>query len=150
MNYRLQQWGQTAHERDKLHDQLMNLTIERDEAAQELDRVTRHRDVALELAEERCQGWIMANHNAFQREQELQEQLEELQVEHHQLNNRLFPIPRPIPRYPNVGGPQVIEADEEEEGVQMDDNAAEPTNEEEEDPKEVQGISDVDSDHFDE
>ena len=79
--------------------------------------MTRHRDAALELAEERRQGWIMANHNAFQREHELQEQLEELQVEHHQLNNRLFPIPHPIPRYPNVGGPQVIEADEEEEDV---------------------------------
>ena len=113
--------------------------------------MTRHRDAALELVEERRQGWIMANHNAFQREHELQEQLEELQVEHHQLNNRLFPIPHPIPRYPNVGGPQVIEADEDEEDMQMDDNAAEPTNEEEEeDPKEVQGISDVDSDHFDE
>ena len=77
-NYHLQQWGQTARERDELHNQLMNLTIERDEAAQELDRVTRHRDAALELAEERRQGWIMANHNAFQREHELQEQLEEL------------------------------------------------------------------------
>ena len=127
----------------------MNLTIERDEAAQELDHVTRHRDAALELAEERRQGWIIANHNAFQREHELQEQLEELQVEHHQLNNRLFPIPHPIPRYPNVGGPQVIEANEEEEDMQMDVNAAEPTNEEE-DPEEVQGVSDVDSDHFDE
>ena len=96
----------------------------------------------------------MANHNAFQREHELQEQLEELQVEHHQLNNRLFPIPHPIPRYPNVGGPQVIEADEEKEDMQMDVNAAEPTNEEEEeeeedDPEEVHGVSDVDSDHFD-
>ena len=30
-NYRLQQWGQAAHERDELHNQLMNLTIERDE-----------------------------------------------------------------------------------------------------------------------
>ena len=56
----------------------MNLTIERDEAAQELDRVTHHRDVALELAKERRQGWIMANQNAFHREQELQEWLEEL------------------------------------------------------------------------
>ena len=91
----------------------------------------------------------MANHNAFQREHELQEQLEELQVEHHQLNNHLFPIPHPIPRYPNVGGPQVIEADEEEEDVQMDVNAAKPANEEE-DPEEVQGVSDVDNDHFDE
>jgi transposase len=32
VNYRLQQWGQVAHERDELHDQLMNLTIDRDEA----------------------------------------------------------------------------------------------------------------------
>ena len=29
-----------------------NLTIERDEAAQELDRVTHHRDASLELEEE--------------------------------------------------------------------------------------------------
>ena len=100
--------------------------------------MTRHRDVALELVEERRQGWIMANHNAFQRENELQEQLEELQVEYHQLNNHLFPISHPIPRYPNVSGPQVIEADEEEEDMQMDVNATEPANEEEEeDPEEV-------------
>ena len=129
----------------------MNLTIERDEVVQELDHVTHHRDATLELVEERRQGWIIANHNAFQRENELQEQLEELPVGYHQLNNRLFPIPHPILRYPSVGGPQVIEADEEEEDMQMDVNAAEPTNEEEEeDPEEVQGISDVDSDHFDE
>jgi hypothetical protein len=50
-----------------------------------------------------------------------------------------------------VGGPQVIEANEEEEDMQMDDNVAELVDEEEEeDPKEVQGVSDVDSDHFDE
>ena len=55
-NYRLQQWGQTVRKRDELHNLLMNLTIERDEAVHELDRVTHHRDVALELAEERCQG----------------------------------------------------------------------------------------------
>jgi hypothetical protein len=57
-NYRLQQWGQVAREIDELHDQLMNLTIERNEAVQELDHVTRHRDAALELAEERCQAQI--------------------------------------------------------------------------------------------
>ena len=51
-NYRLQQCGQTARERDELHNQLMNLTIESDEAAQELDRVTHHRDASLELEEE--------------------------------------------------------------------------------------------------
>ena len=44
----------------------------------------------------------------------------------------------------------MIEADEEEEDVQMVDNAAEPADEEEEDPEEVQGVSYVDSDHFDE
>ena len=63
-----------------------NLTIERDEVAQELDRVTHHRDASLEL---------------------------------------------------------------EEEDVQMVDNAAELEEEEEEDLEEVQGVSDVDSNHFD-
>ena len=49
-----------------------------------------------------------------------------------------------------MGGPQVIEADDEED-VQMDDNVAKPADEEEEeDPEEVQGVSDVDNDHFDE
>ena len=57
-NYRLQQWGQAARERDELHNQLMNLTIERDEAVQELDYVTHRRDAALELAEERRQARI--------------------------------------------------------------------------------------------
>ena len=60
----------------------------------------------------------------------------------------MFPIPHPPPVYPNLG-PQVIEADEEEEDMQMNVNVAEPANEED-DPKEVQGVSDVDSDHFDE
>ena len=50
-----------------------------------------------------------------------------------------------------MDGPQVIEADEEEEDVQMVDNAAELADEEEEeDLEEVQGVSDVDTDHFDE
>ena len=45
----------------------------------------------------------------------------------------------------------MIEAHEEEEDVQMVDNAAEPVDEEEEeDLEEVQGVSDVDNDHFDE
>ena len=43
-----------------------------------------------------------------------------------------------------------MRADEEEEDMQIDVDATEPTNEEEEDdPEEVQGVSDVDSDHFD-
>ena len=46
----------TARERYELHNQLMKLTIERDEATQELDRVARHRDASLELAEERRRG----------------------------------------------------------------------------------------------
>ena len=58
----------------------MSLTIERDEATQELDRVTHHRDAALELAEERRRGWILANHNAFQREQALQDSLKSFRL----------------------------------------------------------------------
>ena len=94
---------QLAHEKEVLQAQIVQLTQERDDAH--------------EAAEIRHQGWIMANYNAFQRENLLQEQLEELHVEYHHLNNRLFPIPQPIPKYPNVGGPQVIKADEEEEDM---------------------------------
>ena len=69
-------------------------------------------------------------------------------MEIHRLNNERNPIPHPPPVYLDLG-PQVIEADEEEEDVQMNVNAAEPANEEE-DPEEVQGVSNVDNDHFDE
>ena len=41
-------------------------------------QLTHEQDDAREAAKIRRQGWIMANHNAFQREKELQEQLEEL------------------------------------------------------------------------
>jgi hypothetical protein len=44
----------------------MNLTMERDEAVQELGCVTRHRDVALELAEERRQARIQDHINAME------------------------------------------------------------------------------------
>jgi hypothetical protein len=43
-NYCLQLWGQAAHERDELEEQLGQMTC--------------HRDAALELAEERHQAWI--------------------------------------------------------------------------------------------
>ena len=150
-NYCLQQWGQAARERDELHNQLMNLTIERDEAVQELDYVTRHIDAALELAEERRQAWIQDHINAMEMQDYLNDRIEEGLVEIHRLNNDRNPIPHPPPVYPDLG-PQVIEADEEED-EQMNVNAAEPANEEEEeedDPEEVQDVSNVDSDHFDE
>ena len=94
----------------------MNLTIERDEAVQELDRVTHHRDAALELAEERRQAWIQDHINAMEMQDYLNDCIEEGLVEIHRLNNERNSIPHPPLVYLDLG-PQVIEADEEEDDV---------------------------------
>jgi hypothetical protein len=96
-NYRLQQWGQAAYERDELEEQL--------------EQVTFHRDVAVELVEERCQGWIRDRIHAAEWENYLNECIEEGLVEIHRLNNERDPIPHPTPGYPDLG-PQVIVADD--------------------------------------
>jgi hypothetical protein len=88
-NYRLQQWGQAARERDELEEQL--------------EQVTRHRDVAVELVEERHQGWIRDRIHAAEWENYLNERIEEGLVKIHRLNNERDPIPHPMPVYPDLG-----------------------------------------------
>jgi hypothetical protein len=88
----------------------MNLTIERDEAVHELDHVTRHRDAALEFAEERCQVRIQDHINAMEMQNYLNDRIEEGLVEIHCLNNERNPIPHPPPIYLDLG-PQVIVAE---------------------------------------
>jgi hypothetical protein len=74
------------------------------------------------------------------RENELLQQIEELQVDMHRLNNQVNPIPHPIPAYPNLG-PQVILADDE--GIEVDANAV-VMPEEEDKNEELEPIEDGD------
>jgi hypothetical protein len=67
--------------------------------------------VAVELAEERRQGWIRDRIHAAERENYLNERIEEGFVEIHRLNNKRDPIPHPVPVYPDLG-PQVIVTDD--------------------------------------
>jgi hypothetical protein len=138
-NYCLQQWGQVARERDALHDQLMNLTIEQDEAVQELDRVTRYRDAALELAKARRQARIQDHIHVMEMQNYLNE---EGLVEIHHLNNERNPIPHPPPVYPDLG-PQVIVA--EDDGMEVDGpRVPAPVEVEEDEDEEFEPVSDKD------
>ena len=77
-------------ERDANHDQIMQLTHERDDA--------------IYLTQTRNNARIMTAIRAEVRENELR-QIEELQIDVHRLNNQINSIPHPIPVYPVVGGP---------------------------------------------
>ena len=67
-----------VRERDHKHDQMMQLACEKEALQAQIVQLTQERDDAREATEIWRQGWIMANHNAFHRENALQEQLEEL------------------------------------------------------------------------
>ena len=66
-----------VHERDHKHDQMMQLACKKEVLQAQIVQLTQEWDDAREATEIRRQGWIMANYNAFQRENALQEQLEE-------------------------------------------------------------------------
>jgi len=128
-----------VRERDANHDQVMQLTRERDDA--------------IRLAQTRNNARIMTAIQAEVRENELLHQIEELQIDVHHLNNQLNLIPHPIPVYPVVGGPQVIFADDDD--MDLDANvvavheAKEDEEEEELDPVEDEdgeGVIDADTD----
>ena len=86
-----QQFVRVVRERDANHEQIMQLTHERDDA--------------LCLAQTRNNARIMIGIRAEIRENDLLRQIEELQIDVHRLNNQLNPIPHPILVYPMVGGP---------------------------------------------
>jgi hypothetical protein len=120
----------------------MNLTMERDEAVQELGCVTRHRDAALELAEERRQARIQDHINAMEMQNYFNDRIEEGLVEIHRLNNVRNPIPHPPPVYLDLG-PHVIVA--EDDGMEVDGpRVPAPAEVEEDEDEEVEPISDED------
>jgi hypothetical protein len=61
--------------------------------------VTHHRDATLKLAEERRQGWIRDHIHAAERENYLNDRIEEGFIKIHCLNNERDPIPHPAPVY---------------------------------------------------
>ena len=77
-----QQFARAVRERDANHDQIMQLTHERDDA--------------IRLAQTRNNARVMAEIQAEVRENELLHQIEELQIDVHRLNNQINPIPHPI------------------------------------------------------
>ena len=133
---RRQQFVRAVRERDVNHDQIMQLT--------------RDKDDAIRLVQTRNNARIMAEIRAKVRENELLRQIEELQIDVHHLNNQINPIPHPIPVYPMVGGPQVIFADDH--GMDLDANVIavpEAKEEEELDPVEDEdgeGVINADTD----
>ena len=133
---RMQQFVCVVKERDVNHEQILQLTHERDDA--------------LRLAQIRDNARIMTGIRVEIRENELLCQIEELQIDVHCLNNKLNPIPHPIPVYPVVGGPQVIFTDDDV--MELDANVIavpEAKEEEELDPiegEDGEGVIDADTD----
>ena len=105
-------------------------------------QLTRERDTALRVSENRRRAWEMHRVQSLERENYLQDQIEVGLVEIHRLNNLLHPIPRPIPVYPEVG-PQVIVADDD--GMEVDGPAAyAPHLHEDVEDEELEPVSDED------
>ena len=82
---------------------MSQLARERETLQERLVQLTRERDTALRVSENRRQVWEMHRVQSLERENYLQDQIEAGLVEIHRLNNLLHPIPRPIPVYLEVG-----------------------------------------------
>jgi len=91
---------------------MSQLARERETVQERLAQVTRERDTALRVSENRRRAWEMHQIQSLDRENYLQDQIEAGLVETHRLNNLLHPFPRPAPVYPEVGS-QVIVADDD-------------------------------------
>jgi len=105
-------------------------------------QITRERDTALRVSENRRQALEMHRIQSLERENYLQDQIEAGLVEIHHLNNLLHPIPHPAPVYLEVG-PQVIVADDDGMEVDGPAAAAPPLHEDMED-EELESVSDED------
>jgi len=115
---------------------------EKETVQERLVQITRERDTALRVSENRCRAWEMHRIQSLERENYLQDQIEAGLVEIHCLNNLLHPIPCPVPVYLEVG-PQVIVADDDGMEVDGPAAAAPPLHEDVED-EELQPVGDED------
>jgi len=78
-------------------NQVKNAVRERNEAQARMMQVTRERDAAMRLTENREAARVRALFQAEVREQELIHRIAELQLDVHRLNNVINPIPHPVP-----------------------------------------------------
>jgi len=121
---------------------MSQLARARETVQERLVQITRERDAALRVSENRRRAWEMHQIQSLERENYLQDQIEAGLVEIHHLNNLLHPIPRPAPVYPEVG-PQVIVADDD--GMEVDGPAvAAPPLHEDVADEELELVSDED------
>jgi len=121
---------------------MSQLSRERETVQERLVQITRERDTALRVSENRRWAWEMHWIQSLERENYLQHQIEAGLVEIHRLNNLLHSIPRPAPVYLEVG-PQVIVADDDGMEVDGPATAAPPLQEDVED-EELEPVSDED------
>jgi len=121
---------------------MSQLAREREIVQERLVQITRERDTALRVLENRRQAWEMHRIQSLERENYLQDQIEAGLVEIHRVTNLLHPIARPVPVYPEVG-PQVIVADDDGMEVDGPAAAAPPLHEDVED-EELELVSDED------
>jgi len=121
---------------------MSQLARERETVQERLVQITRERDTVLRVSENRRRAWEMHRIQSLERENYLQDQIEAGLVEIHRLNNLLYPIPHPVPVYPEVG-PQVIVADDD--GMEVDGPAtAAPPLHEDLEYEELEPVSDED------
>ena len=78
-------------------NQVENAVRERNEAQARMMQMTRERDEAIRLAENREAARDRGLFQAEVREQELIHRIAELQLDVHRLNNVINPIPHPVP-----------------------------------------------------
>jgi len=121
---------------------MSQLARERETVQERLVQVTRERDTALCVSENRRRAWEMHRIQSLERDNYLHDQIEASLVEIHCLNNLLHPIRRPVPVYLEVG-PQVIVADDDGMEVDGPAAAAPPLHEDVED-EELEPVSDED------
>ena len=121
---------------------MSQLARERETVQERLVQITRERDTALHMTENKRRAWEMHRIQSLERDNYLQDQIEAGLVEIHRLNNLLHPIPCPAPAYPEVG-PQVIVADDDGMEVDGPAAAARPLHEDVED-EELEPVSNED------
>ena len=78
-------------------NQVANAVRERNEVQARMMQMTRERDEAMRLAENREAARVRALFHDEMREEELITRIAELQLDVHRLNNIINPIPQPAP-----------------------------------------------------
>ena len=100
-------------------NQVENAVRERNESQACMMQMTRERDDAMRLAENREAARVRALFQAEVREQELIHRIAELQLDVHRLNNVINPIPHPIP----INHEEDPSEEDQEDGIVSNDES---------------------------